>query len=65
MDKLLTIPKEKPLHRMKNGTRFTMPLNPQEILQVLKDHKWNVDDKDAVEDLTELIRAVEKVHGVV
>jgi len=65
MNKLLTIPKEKPLHRMKNGTRFTMPLNPQEILQVLKDHKWNVDDKDAVEDLTELIRAVEKVHGVV
>ena len=50
---------------MKNGTRFTMPLNPQEILQVLKDHKWNVDDKDAVEDLTELIRAIEKVHGVV
>jgi hypothetical protein len=65
MNKLLTIPKEKPLHRIKNGTRFTMPLNPQEILQVLKDHKWNVDDKDAVEDLTELIRAVEKVHGVV
>ena len=65
MNKLLTIPKEKPLHRIKEGTRFTMPLNPQEILQVLKDHKWNVDDKDAVEDLTELIRAVEKVHGVV
>jgi hypothetical protein len=65
MNKLLTIPKEKPIHRMKDGTRFTMPLNPQEILQVLKDHKWNLDDKDAVEDLTELIRAVEKVHGVV
>ena len=64
-DKLLTIPKEKPLHRMKEGTRFTMPLNPQEIIQLLKNHQWNVDDKDAVKDLVELIRAVEKVHGVV
>ena len=65
MDKLLTIPKEKHIHRMKDGARFTLPLNPQEIIQVLKEHKWNVDDKDAVVDLTELIRAVEKVHGIV
>ena len=50
---------------MKNGARFTLPLNPQEIIQLLKTHQWNVDDKDAVADLTELIRAVEKVHGVV
>ena len=65
MDKLLTRPKEKHIHRMKDGVRFTLPLNPQEIIQVLKQHKWNVEDKDAVADLTELIRAVEKVHGVV
>ena len=65
MDKLLTIPKEKHIHRMKNGTRFTLPLNPQEIIQLLKDHQWNVDDKESLTDLIELIRAVEKVHGVV
>jgi hypothetical protein len=65
MDKLITIPKEKHIHRMKDGARFTLPLNPQEIIQLLKTHQWNVDDKDAVADLTELIRAVEKVHGVV
>ena len=64
-DKLLTIPKEKPLYRIKEGTRFTLPLNPQEIIQLLKNHQWNVDDPDAVKDLIELIRAVEKVHGVV
>jgi hypothetical protein len=65
MNKLLTIPKEKHLHRMKDGIKFTLPLTPQEIIQLLKYHKWNVDDKDAVEDLSELIHSVEKVHGVV
>jgi hypothetical protein len=65
MDKLITIPKEKHIHRMKDGAKFTLPLNQQEIIQVLKQHKWNVEDKDAVADLIELIRAVEKVHGVV
>jgi hypothetical protein len=65
MDKLITIPKEKHIHRMKDGAKFTLPLNQQEIIQVLKDHKWNVEDKYAVADLIELIRAVEKVHGVV
>jgi UDP-galactopyranose mutase len=65
MDKLLTIPKEKHIHRMKNGTRYTLPLNLQEIIKLLKDHQWSVDDEDALKDLIELIRAVEKVHGVV
>ena len=65
MDKLLTIPKEKHIHRMKNGARYTLPLNPQEIIQLLKNHQWSVDDEDALKDLIELIRAVEKVHGVV
>ena len=65
MNKLLTIQKEKPLHRIKDGARFTMPLNQEEIIQLLKMHKWNVEDQDAVEDLIDLIRAVEKVHGVV
>jgi hypothetical protein len=40
-------------------------LNPQEIIQLLKNHQWSVDDEDALKDLIELIRAVEKVHGVV
>jgi hypothetical protein len=65
MDKLITIPKEKHIHRMKNGARFTLPLNQQEIIQVLKQHKWNVEDEDAVADLIELIRAIEQIHGVV
>ena len=65
MNKLLTIPKEKHIHRIKDGAKFTMPLNQDEIIQLLKMHQWNVDDQDAVKDLVELIRAVEKVHGVV
>ena len=43
----------------------TLPLNQQEIIQVLKDHKWNVEDKESLADLIDLIRAVEKAHGVV
>ena len=43
----------------------TFPLSQQEIIQVLKDHKWNVEDKDSLTDLIELIRAVEKAHGIV
>ena len=54
MDKLLTIPKEKPLHRIKDGAKFTLPLNQQEIIQLLKSHQWNVDDKDAVDDITSI-----------
>jgi hypothetical protein len=65
MNKLLTIPKEKHIHRMKEGTKFTMPLSQEEITQLLKMNQWNVDDNNAVEDLVDLIRAVEKIHGVV
>ena len=65
MDKLLTIPKEKHIHRMKDGAKFTLPLNTQEIIQILKEHKWNVEDKESLADLIELIRAVELIHGVV
>ena len=43
----------------------TLPLNPQEIIQILKEHKWNVEDKESLADLIDLIRAVEKAHGVV
>ena len=60
-----TIPKEKHIHRMKDGAKYTLPLNEQEIIQVLKLHKWNVEDEDSIKDLIELIRAVELIHGVV
>jgi len=65
MKELLTIPKEKHIHRMKDGAKYIMPLSQDEIIQLLKMHQWNVDDQDAVKDLVELIRAVEKVHGVI
>ena len=56
MDKLLTIPKEKHIHRMKNGSLYKMPLSQDEITRLIKYHD---------SDLIGLIRAVEKVHGVV
>jgi len=56
MDKLLTIPKEKHIHRMKNGSLYKMPLSQDEITRLIKYHK---------SDSIGLIRAVEKVHGVV
>ena len=56
MDKLLTIPKEKHIHRMKNGSLYKMPLSQEEISRLIKYHD---------SDLIGLIRAVEKVHGVV
>ena len=60
-----TIPKEKHIHRMKDGAKYILPLNQKEIIQLLKLHKWNVEDKNSLEDLIELIRAVELIHGVV
>ena len=60
-----TISKEKHIHRMKDGALYKLPLSQEEIIQVLKIHKWNVDDKDSLADLIELIRAIEKIHGVV
>ena len=63
-DKIFEIPKEKHIHRMKNGAKYILPLSKEEIIQVLKQHQWNVEDDDSVEDLIELIRAVELIHGV-
>jgi hypothetical protein len=56
MNKLLTIPKEKHIHRMKNGVLNKMPLSEEEITRLMKYHE---------SDLIGLIRAVEKVHGIV
>ena len=65
MDKLITIQKEKHIHRMKDGKKYILPLSEEEIIQLLKIHKWNVEDKDALTDLIELIHAVEKLHGII
>ncbi len=56
MNKLLTIPKEKHIHRMKNGVLHKMRLSEEEISRLIKYHD---------SDLIGLVRAVEKVHGVV
>jgi len=40
------------------------PLAQEQIVQILKDHKWNVDDPDSLQDMIDLIRAVEKAHGI-
>lgn len=40
------------------------PLTQEQIVQILKDHKWNVDDPDSLQDMIDLIRAVEKAHGI-
>ena len=56
MNKLLTIPKEKHIHRMKNGVLNKMPLSQDEISRLMKHHE---------SDLIGLIRAVERIHGVV
>jgi hypothetical protein len=61
MSKLLTIPKEKPIHRMKNGSLYKIPLSEEEIIRLVEYHKNENGDLD----LMGLIRAVEKVHGVV
>jgi hypothetical protein len=61
MNKLLTIPKEKHIHRMKNGSLYKTPLSQEEIIRLVKYHESENGDLD----LIGLIRAVEKVHGVV
>lgn len=61
MNKLLTISKEKHIHRMKNGSLYKMPLSEEEITRLVKYHESENGDLD----LIGLIRAVEKVHGVV
>jgi len=56
MNKLLTITKEKHIHRMKNGSLYKMALSQDEIVRLMQYHE---------SDLTGLIRAVEKIHGIV
>ncbi len=43
---------------------MTQPLTQEQIVQILKDNKWNVDDPDSLQDMIDLIRAVEKAHGI-
>ena len=43
---------------------MTQPFTQEQIVQILKDHKWNVDDPDSLQDMIDLIRAVEKAHGI-
>ena len=43
---------------------MTQPFTQDQIIQILKDHKWNVDDPDSLQDMIDLIRAVEKAHGI-
>ena len=37
------------------------PLTQEQIIQILQEEKWNLDDP---KDLIDLIRAVEKAHGI-
>lgn len=37
------------------------PLTQEQIVQILQEEKWNLDDPN---DLIDLIRAVEKAHGI-
>jgi hypothetical protein len=40
------------------------PLTQEQILQILKDEKWNVDDPDSLQDMIHLVKAIEKAHGI-
>ena len=64
-DKIFEIPKEKHIHRIKDGSKYILPLSKEEIIQLLKMYKWNVEDEDSLKDLIELIRAVELIHGII
>jgi len=39
MNKLLTIPKEKHIHRMKNGSLYKMALSQDEIVRLMQYHE--------------------------
>jgi len=41
---------------------MTKPLTQDQIIQILKDNKWNVDEPDSLQDMIDLIRAVEKAQ---
>ncbi len=38
------------------------PLSDEEIIAILKENDWNVDEPD---DLIQLARAIEEAHGIV
>ena len=65
MNKLLTIPKEKHIHRMKNGVLHKMPLSEEEILRLIKYCELNLEGEDALKSLNKLLCEVERIHGVV
>ena len=64
-NKLLTIPKEKHIHRMKNGSLNKMPLSQDEILRLIKYCELNLKGEDALKSLNKLLYVVERIHGVV
>ena len=65
MSKLLTIPKEKHIHRMKNGSLNKMRLSEEEISRLIKYCELNLEGKDALKNLNKLLYIVERIHGVV
>jgi hypothetical protein len=41
------------------------PLTPEQISDLLVQNKWNIGDNDGLTDIVNLIRSVEKAHGIV
>ena len=41
------------------------PLTQEQIQDLLVQNKWNIGDNDGLTDIVNLIRSVEKSHGIV
>jgi hypothetical protein len=41
------------------------PLTQEQILNILAQNKWNTGDNDGLTDIVNLIRSVEKAHGII
>ena len=41
------------------------PLTSEQISDLLVQNKWNIGDNDGLTDIVNLIRSVEKAHGIV
>jgi hypothetical protein len=41
------------------------PLTQEQILDILVQNKWNIGDNDGLTDIVNLIRSIEKAHGIV
>jgi len=41
------------------------PLTQEQIQGLLVQNKWNIGDNDGLTDIVNLIRSVEKAHGIV